>query len=138
MANKTFKDMTLRIDNASGTLADITAFINQQSLEHAMSILEDTGMGLEERTTLPGLAGTTVEINGFVNTTTDAIFGPAFVSDNTSLAKTVAFKESSARFYKGEFWASNYTISGSRDTLETFSLSLTATGAITRTSIVGT
>jgi len=136
MANKTHRDMALHIDNASAALTNISAYVNQQALQRAVNLLEDTGMGLEESTFLPGLGGTKIPINGFVNTTTDAIFGP-LISDNTSLTKTVAFQAYSGRFYKGETWVGSVEYSGTADSLETFSAELTFTGAVTRTSIVG-
>lgn len=137
MANKTHRDMAFHLDNASAALTNISAFVNQQSLQRAINLLEDTGMGLEEATYLPGLGGTKIQINGFVNTTTDAIFG-VLVSDNTSLSKTAAFQAYSGRVYKGETWAGSVEYSGSKDSLETFSVELTFTGTVTRTSIVGT
>lgn len=137
MANLTHRNAAFHIDNASAALTNISAYVNQQDLDRTIGILEDTGMGLEEATFLPGLGGTKFTINGFVNTTTDGIFG-VLVSDNTSLTKTVAYGVSSTRFYKGEVWAGNVKYSGTKDTLQTFSADLTVTGAVTRTSIVGT
>lgn len=137
MANKTHRDMALHLDNASATLTNISVYVNQQALQRAVNLLEDTGMGLEEATFIPGLGGTKIPINGYVNTTTDAIFGP-LISDNTSLSKTVAFQAYASRFYKGEVWVGSVEYSGSKDSLETFSAELTFTGTVTRTSIVGT
>jgi len=134
MAHKTGRDMSFRIDSATGVLVDLSGDVNNQSLARAVNLLEDTGMGEEEKTFLPGLAGTTVSINGMVNTTTDAIFGP-LVSDNTSRTKTVEFKKYSGRLYNGEVLVGGYEVSGSPDSLETFSADLTFTGAVNRTSV---
>jgi hypothetical protein len=125
--------MGLRIDDASGSIADIGGSVNSQSLAGALNLLEDSGMGDEERTYLPGLAGATVELNGFVNTTTDAIFGP-LIGNRTSKTKSVEFKAYTARFYTGEVYPSNIQYSGSPDTLETWSGSFTFDGAVTRTT----
>lgn len=137
MANLNHKDIGFHIDNAAGSLTDIKAYVNSQELSRAIALQEDTGEGLEERTFLPGLGSGAFTINGFVNTTTDAIFGP-LISDNTSLTKTVAYRESSGRFYKGEVWVNNVRYSGDRESLQTFSAEATITGAFTRTSVVGT
>ncbi len=137
MGNLTHRNIGFHLDNASASLVDISVYTNGQDLDRTIDLLEDTGEGLEERTYVPGIGGTKYSVNGFVNTTTDAIFGP-LVSDNTSLTKTAAFKVHSARFYKGECWVGNVKYSGSRDTLQTWSAELTFTGAMTRTSIVGT
>src|SRR5512139_3905670 len=106
MANKTHKNMAFKLDNAAGSLTAIGAYCNQQTLTRAIDMLEDEGMGQEERTFLPGLAGTTIALNGFINTTTEGIFGP-LVSDNTSIAKTFEFQAYSGRYYNGEAWVNN-------------------------------
>ncbi len=132
--NKTHRDMRIRVDGATGTLTDISAYVNQQSLQRAINLLEDTGMGLEESTFLPGLGGTKMPLNGFVNTTTDAIFGP-LISDNTSVTKTAEFRAYAGRFYVGEAWVGDVQYSGSKDSLETWSATFTFTGAVSRTSV---
>lgn len=137
MANKNHKDIAFHIDNASAALTDITAYLNNQELARTIALQEDTGEGQEERTYLNGLAGTTFTINGFVNSTTDGIFGP-LVSDNTSVTKTFAYRLYSTRFYKGETWVTNVRYSGDRESLQTFSAEATITGVVTRTSVVGT
>lgn len=134
MAIKGHRDMTIRLDGAAGTLVSLSNQVNQQSLARAVALLETTGMSAEEATFLPGLAGTTISINGYVDTTSEAIFGP-LISDNTSVSKTVEFKAYGGRFYNGEVWMENVEISGGKDTLETFSAGLKFTGAVNRTSV---
>jgi hypothetical protein len=134
MAHKTGKDMGFRIDSSTGVLVDLSGDVNSQSIQRAVNLLEDTGMGEEESTFLPGLANTKVAINGMVNTTTDAIFGP-LVADNTSRTKTVEFKSYASRFYNGEVWVQSYEKSGDPGSLETFSADLQFTGAVNRTSV---
>ena len=134
MAHKTSIDMRMKIDNAAGTLTAITGSVNSQALSAAMSVLEDSAMGDEERTYLPGLAGATLDLSGFLNTTTDGIFGP-LVGNRTCKTKTVEFKAYTSRYYKGEVYPTSVGISGSPDTLETWSASLTFDGAVTRTSV---
>lgn len=137
MAVKNHKDIGFYVDSSTGVLTNISSYINSQELARTLALQEDTGEGLEERTYLNGLAGTTFTVNGFVNTTTDGIYGP-LVSDNTSITKTIAYKQHSARFYKGEVWINNVRYSGDRESLQTFSAEHTITGAVTRTSVVGT
>lgn len=137
MATLTHRNLAFHLDNSAGTLTDISAFVNSIDMGREIAALEDTGLGLEERTFVPGLGGAKLTINGFVNTTTDGIFGPAYISDNTSATKTFAYRLHSTRFYKGEAWAS-VSYAGSFDSIQTFAATLTLTGAMTRTSIVGT
>lgn len=133
MANTTYKNVTFKIDNAAASLTDITSFVNQASLQRAINLLEDTALSDANRSVLTGLAGTTVSINGFVNTTTDSIFGP-IIATATSVTKTTQYGAYSNRFYYGEALISNVQYSGSVDNLQTFSCDLTFDGAVTRTS----
>lgn len=137
MAHKTFKDMAFRMDNASGTLAALTQDISSQELNSILSLLEDTAMADTEHQYLPGLAGATLALAGFWNTTVDAIFGP-LIGNDTSITKTVEFRayaSPSNRFYNGEVLLSNIRVSGAVDGLETFSADMTFDGAVNRTSV---
>ena len=134
MAHKTSKDMGIRIDNASAALTDVKGSVNSQSLEFAITILDDTGMGDTQHSVLAGLAAVPkIPLNGWVNSTTDAIFGP--IAQGTSLTKTVEFRVYSGRYYTGEFLLQDYKISGTPDTIEVWSANLVAEGGITRTSV---
>jgi len=138
MGHKTSIDQAIHIDDATGSLVAITGSVNSQALSAAMSVLEDSGMGDEERAYLPGLAGATIDLSGFLNTTTDGIFGP-LVGNRTSKTKTVMFTAYSGRYYTGEAYPTSVGISGSPDTLETWSASLMFTtagtsGALNRTT----
>ena len=134
MANLTYKAMKFGIDNAGGTFTDLTSYVNQESLQRAINLLDDTSLADANRSVLTGLAGTTISVSGFVNTTTDGIFGP-LIATATSVTKTTQYGQSSARFYFGEALVSNVQYSGSTDNLQTFSVDLTFDGAVTRTSV---
>jgi len=134
MANLLFKDMGIKIDDSTGALVDITAHVNSQGLTGALNILEDSALSDEERTYLPGMAGATIDLNGFLNSTTDGIFGP-LVGNRTSITKTVQFQAYANRYYNGEVFVTAPAYSGASDTLETWSASLTFSGAVNRTSV---
>ena len=74
MANKIYKDITIKVDNAAGSLVDITAFLSSGSIRSVQDTIEDTAMGDDERSYLFGLAGATFPIAGMVNTTLPALF----------------------------------------------------------------
>lgn len=133
MAHRTSKDLALRIDTAGGVLAAISGSVNSQSLRQAATILDDTGMADTQHTHLPGLIlAPVIPLNGWVTSTTDAIFGPAVGSVTT---KTVEFQVYSGRYYYGEFLVQDYEISGTVDTLQTWSCNLVASAGVTRTSV---
>ena len=134
MANTTNKDMDLKIDSAAGSLVSIKSYINQQDIQTALDLIEDTAMGDTRRQYIPGLSGTTFSINGMVNSTTDGIFGP-LLSAATSVSKTIEWKAYTARYYNGECFLSNIQYSGSTNSLQTFSASITIDGALNRTSV---
>jgi hypothetical protein len=133
MANKTYKDVTFSIDNASASLTALTSHVNQASLQRAINLLEDTALSDANRSVLTGLAGTTISINGFVNSTTDGIFGP-IIATATSVTKTVQYGIYTGRYYNGEVLLSNIQYSGSVDNLQTFSVDMTFDGAVNRTT----
>ncbi len=134
MANTTMRDMGFKIDGASATLVDIKAYCNQADLQRTLDLIEDSAMSDTNRSYLHGLAGTTISINGMVNTTTDGIFGP-LVNAATSVTKTVEYKAYANRFYNGEVLLTNIQYSGSTNSLQTFSASATFDGAVNRTSV---
>lgn len=134
MANPTGKDVTVKLDNAAGSITEITSHLNSASINALQSLLEDSALGDDERTYVTGLAGATAAIGGFYNTTVEAILGP-LVGNRTSVSKTFEYRPYAGRFYNGEVFLSNVQISGAPDTLETFSADMTFSGAVNRTTV---
>ena len=141
MANKIYKDMRIRIDNAAGSLTDITSYLSSASLRAVQDTIEDTAMGDDERQYLFGLAGATVPLAGMVNTTTDGIFG-TLVGNRTTATKTLEYRAyytnstgTVGRFYNGEVLVTSIEYAGSTNSLETFSCEATFDGVMTRTSV---
>lgn len=137
MANLTHKNNAVHIDNASNTLTNYTDHVIAHDWNRTLSMLEDNSYGDEEQTHLLLMGNTTLNLSLYLNTTTDALYGP-LLADVTTTTKTVAVQDYSGRFYKGETNVSNIRKSGSLTTLQMISATHTFTGAITRTSVVGT
>ena len=133
MAHKLWKDMAIKLDNASGSPTAITSYVNQASPESTADLLEDTALGDTTRSYIEGLAGATVPLNGFVNATTEAMFGP-LLGTRTSVTKSFSFYNG-LKYYTGEVWPNEVAISGDVNTIQTFSCTLTFDGAVTRTSV---
>jgi hypothetical protein len=133
MANKTYRDISLKVDSATGTLTEINTYINQASIQATLSLMEDTALGDDERSYLPDLAGATVTINGFINSTTDGIFGP-LIGQRTTITKTVQYGNG-VKFYYGEAFPNNVQTSGAVGSLLAFSADFTFDGGVTRTSV---
>ena len=128
MANKWGNDAKLIIDNAAGSTADISAYVNQASIRGATDILDQTGFGNTNPDIIHGIAQATIPVNGFVNSTTDGIFGP-LVGNRTSVSKTTSFYNG-LKYYTGEFLPSDVEFSGDPRSLLTFSANLSVDGAI--------
>lgn len=132
MANKTGKDVAFKLDNASNSLTALTSHLNSASVSAALATLEDTALGDDEQTFLTGVAGATVSISGFWNSTTRAIFAP-LMGNRTATTKTFEFYDGVA-YLNGEAWVNNIQVSGQVNTVQTFSADLTATGALNNTT----
>lgn len=133
MPNKTYADLALKIDNAAGALTAITCSINSVEVEGTQTTLDDTTICDTEMSVLPGIAGGRININGFVNATTEGIFGP-LVGNRTSKSKTVEFYNG-IKYYNGEFYPTNVRMSGANQQLQVFSAALVLDGAANRTSV---
>lgn len=133
MAHQTYKAVTVRIDGAAATLVAITGSVNSQSIQGVLNLLEDVGMGDSDGTVLPGVHRKTVSLNGFVNSTTEGIFGP-LVTARTSISKTYEIYNG-VKYYNGEVWPGNVQFSGNADDLQVWSADLTFDGAANRTSV---
>jgi len=134
MANKIFKDMTIKVDNSTGTLTDITAYLTSASIRSVQDTIEDSALSDANHSYLFGLSGATFPIAGMVNTTTDGIFGP-LVGNRTTVTKTFQYTAYTNRVYRGEVLVTSVEYSGSVNGLETFSGDAVFDGAITRTSV---
>jgi len=134
MANKIFKDMTIKVDNSTGTLTDITSFLSSASLRAIQDTIEDTSLANDERSYLFGLAGATIPLSGMVNTTTDSVFGP-LIGNRTTATKTIQYTAYANRVYRGEALITSVEYSGSVNSLETFSSEAVFDGVLTRTSV---
>jgi len=132
MANKTGKDSQFKLDGAAATIVDYTAYTNQNSITAAHTALEDTGFGMEEATFVPGVENATFSMNGWVNSTTDAVFGP-LIGNRTSITKTFGVYNG-LKWYTGEALPTNVQYSGSVNSLLTWSADFQITGAVTRTA----
>ena len=133
MANKWGNDAAVIVDNAAGSTARITTYTNQAGIQGATDILDQTGFGNTNPDIMHGIARATIPLNGFVNSTTDAIWGP-LIGARTSVTKTCSFYNG-LKYYTGEFYPDSVEYSGTPDSLQTWSVNLLIDGAVTRTSV---
>lgn len=137
MANTTYKDTGFRLaGNGTSVLTDIKAYVNQHSLKRAMKLIDNNAYSDTNERVIPGLGGTTFTLNGFVNSTTDGIFGP-LVNAVTSVSKRFEYNTGagSKKYLNGNIYLSDIQYSGSLNNMQTFSVSGKFDGAVNRTSV---
>ena len=134
MANTIFKDMTIKVDNAAGSLTDITAYLSSASIRAVQDTIEDSAMADEEKSYLFGQAGAGAPLAGMVNTTTDAMFGP-LIGNRTTATKTFQHAATTNIVHRGEVGNTAVEYSGSTNSLQTWSFTGTFDGVMTKTSV---
>jgi len=125
MAHLTWKDMVITVGNTA-----ITGSTNSASIQAVLNLLEDSGMGDDDRTYLPGMHGKTFTLNGWLDSTTESLIGP-YVADTTSVAKTIAI-DVGPQTFTGSCFFGGVQISGAVDALQTWSADLTVSGNLAR------
>lgn len=132
MSVKNYKDVRVWIDNAAATLTEVSDSLNSKTLTGTQENPEYQSFSDDEKNILPGVAGGSFTMNGFVDSTTDAIFGP-LVGNRTSISKTIQ-EYNGVQYRYGEFYPTNVQFSGSTNDVQTFSADFTLTAALTSTS----
>ena len=127
------KDMSLALDNSGGTLTDISTYINSQSFDAAVTVLDVTGMSDTDPEYNNGLSSRSIPISGMVNSTTSGIFKP--LQGGTTVRKQWEFGINSSNYLNGSCIPESVSFSGSPDTLETFSCTLRVCGAVNETTV---
>lgn len=127
------KDMSVALDNSGGTLTNISTYVNSQSFDAAITILDESGMGDADPEVKNGFSNRTIPLSGIVNSTTGGIFKP--IEGGTSVRKQFQFGLYTGSYLNGSCVPESVSFSGSPDTLETFSCSLRVSGDVTSTSV---
>lgn len=138
MGNVNSDIASFRVDNESASIVNLTGgtgTVNSVSLDGGQGLIDDTGVGDSRHTVVVGLAtATEVTVNGFINSTTEAIFAPLL--DGTSITKTIGVGLVSGQYLNGEAWPRDVSFSVGIDELQSFSCTFQAQDGLTRTSVV--
>ena len=132
MANVHGKDTTFEMDDAgTPTLQDISAFVDQSSLQQAHELATTTAYGDEDDTHIVGLGGHTVTVGGPWDPTLDSYFGSTY---DFETARSIRFRPEgdSSPSYTFEAFIATYTIDDSVSDAIRWSATFTPTDAITR------
>ena len=126
-------DSVFKIDNASGSLTEISSFVNNVDFPETADVAETTTLGASNKTYISGLKDATISLGGVWDATADAIFGAdvgqaATLSYEYSQEGTASGKVK----YTGESILTNYAISSPVGDVVAFSADLQVSGAVTR------
>lgn len=101
MANYFSSVAGFSVDNAAGTLTDISGYVPNLSVSGGNELVDDTGLGDSVRHEATGISPVNeMSITFFVNSTTRAIFAP--LVNGTSVAKTVQAQLNTSMYLSGE------------------------------------
>ena len=134
------KSARFELDNASGTLVNISDVIEDISFSQSLETAETTTMGSSAKSYLVGLSDATISISGKFDGTVDAQINAvqAALSAGTVTSSSWSYRANSGTIaagnpeYQGEALITSYEVSASVGDVVTFSLELQVTGAITR------
>jgi predicted secreted protein len=133
------KKSVFKIDNSSGTLTDISAFLEEVGLPRSIETAETTTFGNDAKTYITGLSDATISLSGKFDagsaSAVDQVLSGILGSASTvSWAYRVnsASTSSTNPEYQGEGILTSYEITGSVGDAVTFSAELQCSGAITR------
>jgi hypothetical protein len=133
------KTSKFSIDNAAGSLIDISAFCDDVSFSRNLDTAEVSTFGDSAKEYLIGMSDATVSVSGKFDaagaSTVDAVLSGILGASATSSFEYIpggGTVGSSNPAYRGECWLTSYEVSGSIGDAVTFSAEFQVTGAITR------
>jgi predicted secreted protein len=127
------KSTVFKVDNAAGTLTDISNTLTDVSFPQSVETAETTSFGSSAKTYIVGLSDSTISVSGNFDATVDAHLAAIL-----GQAATVSFEygpEGSTAGqvkYTGEAILTSYEKSGAVGDVVTYSTELQVTGAVTR------
>ena len=79
------KDSVFKLDNSSGSLTDISTYVNSIDFPQTADVAETTTLGDGSKSYIVGLKDSTLSVAGLWDATADAIFG-AVVGQSATLS----------------------------------------------------
>ena len=127
------KDSSFKLDNASGSLTDISSFVNNVDFPETADVAETSVLGASNKTYLVGLKDATIGLTGFFDATADAIFGAVIGQSATLSFEYSPEGTASGKIkYTGECILTNYALSSPVGDVVAYSADLQVSGAVTR------
>ena len=129
------KDSVFKLDNASGSLTDISTYVNNVDFPETADVSETTTLGADNKTYIAGLKDATISLSGLWDATADAIFG-AVVGQSATLSYEYSPEGTASGKvkYTGEAILTSYAISSPVGDAVGYSADLQVSGSVTRGS----
>jgi predicted secreted protein len=134
------KNTVFKIDNAAGTLVDISTSCDNVSFPRTIDTGDTSAFGTSAKTYVVGLSDSKISVSGKFDATTDAQIAAVIAAIDAGTLASATFEygpegSTTGRVkYTGECLVTSYEISASVSDMVPFSLELQVTGAVTRTT----
>ena len=127
------KSSVFKLDNAGGSLTDISAFVNNVDFPETADVAETSVLGASNKTYIVGLKDATISLSGLFDATVDAILG-AVVGQTATLSYEYSPEGTGSGKvkYTGEAILTNYALSSPVGDVVAYSADLQCSGAVTR------
>jgi hypothetical protein len=127
------KTASFKVDNAAGSLTDISDTLNSVSFPREAETLETTSFGSSDRTYVVGFKNQTISVEGSFDATVDTHLA-AVLGQDATLSFEYGPEGTTSTFtkYTGECIMTSYETSAGIGDIVSFSAEFQITGAVTR------
>lgn len=127
------KDSVFKLDNSSGTLTDISTYVNSVDFPETADVAETTTLGDGSKSYIVGLKDATLSISGLWDSTLDGILG-AVVGQSATLSFEYSPEGTTGGNirYTGECIVTSYSQSSPVGDVVGFSADMQVSGDVTR------
>lgn len=138
MAFRHGKNAAFKLDNASGSLVDLSAYLDEIGFPVSAETGETTTFGKTAKTYIIGLTDATLSLSGKWDSTVDAHFAGVIAAQSAGTVSTVSFEygpegTASGRIkYSGEALVTSFDTSSPVGDVVTFSVELQVSDSVTR------
>lgn len=123
------KNATFSLDNAAGTLVDLSDYVTDVTFDRSIDTAEVSVMGLDDKQYIAGMRGATMSINGPWETTVDSHMEGVLGHANTL---TFNYSPDGTIVYSGECHLVSYNSSSPLSAAATWTSQIQITGAVSR------
>ncbi len=128
------KDTVFSLDDTSGSLQDISAYLNSVDFPESNDVNETTAFGQGSKSYVVGLFDATISCSGMWDSTLDGYITAASEPYSRTFEYGPQGSGAGAIKYTGECIVTGYSVSNPVGDVVTFSLDMQVTAGVTRTT----